>query len=91
MWWVSNAAQHTGFSQADQIALTQSVTVYACVCRHACTAPITHAVGCVEKNPPPLPCAKLVFGDLISGNWTLPRGGRVGENLRQIYVAVFCG
>lgn len=77
------------------IALTESVAVCACVCRHVPTGSIAHTGGCVEKRLPTThslkPCAKPVFGDLVSGNWTLPRGGRVGESLRQIYVAVFCG
>ena len=34
---------------------------------------------------------KVVFGDLVSYKWTLPKGEYLGENLKQIYVAVFCG
>lgn len=34
---------------------------------------------------------KMVFGDLVSYKWTLPKGEYLGENLKQIYVAVFCG
>jgi hypothetical protein len=59
-----------------------------------CPVPIARAVGGVEKNIFPhllKPCVKIVFGDLISENWTLPRGEKAGESLRQIYVAVFWG
>ena len=33
----------------------------------------------------------MVFGILVSYNWTLPRGERLGEKLKQIYVTVLCG
>lgn len=82
----------------DQIRLNKNIAmcmyVAMCTWKRIPGESLVNAVDYVGKSffPHLLKLLlQMVFGDLVSYNWTLPRGEQVGENLKQIYVAVFCG